>query len=71
MGANQPDIKQQLEQNLKHLKELEEERDHLAGSQHQGFRDAVRMTRLVSEIEALDAEMLKERERIADESHER
>jgi hypothetical protein len=47
------------------LEQLEELARGIESSNHQGFGDAIRRTRLESEIEALDVRTIRDRERLA------
>jgi hypothetical protein len=52
-----------LSENERKLAELEKEEDTIENEDHHGFADAARGIRLRSEIEALDTDILHEKER--------
>lgn len=64
MAVDPHDESRQLEHDESRLKKLQEEREKLIAKSHQGFSDAASVLRLGNEIEALDGEVLKEKQRI-------
>ena len=59
------DLDRELRDDEERLRDLENEEATIANRPHDGFADASRMVRLESEIEALDEQIQREKQRAA------
>jgi hypothetical protein len=64
MSAQSQNDERSLSENERKLTELEQDETTIENEDHHGFADAARATRLRDEMEALDTEILHEKEEI-------